>query len=49
MADAVATGRCTLVTGAMVYKVLVDPSTHRALGVLYIDRTTRQPRESSVA
>jgi len=45
MADAVATGRCTLVTGAMAYKVLVDPSTHRARGVLYIDRTTRQPRE----
>ncbi len=45
MADAIATGRCTLVTGAMAYKVLVDPSTHRARGVLYIDRTTRQPRE----
>jgi choline dehydrogenase-like flavoprotein len=45
MADAVATGRCTLVTGAMVYKVLVDPSSRRARGVLYIDRTTRQPRE----
>ena len=45
MADAVATGRCTLVTGAMVYKVLVDPSTHRARGVLYIDRKTRQPQE----
>ena len=45
MADAVATGRCTLVTGAMAYKVLVDPATHRARGILYIDRTTRQPRE----
>ena len=45
MADAVATGRCTLVTGAMAYKVLVDPETRRARGVLYIDRTTRQPRE----
>ena len=45
MADAVATGRCTLVTGAMAYKVLVDPSTHRARGVLYIDRETRQPQE----
>ncbi len=45
MADAMATGRCTLVTGAMVYKVLVDPSTRRARGVLYIDRATRQPRE----
>ena len=45
MADAVATGRCTLVTGAMVYKVLIDPDTQRARGVLYIDRATRQPRE----
>ncbi len=43
--DAVATGRCTLVTGAMAYKVLMDPGTHRARGVLYIDRETRQPRE----
>jgi choline dehydrogenase-like flavoprotein len=45
MADALATGRCTLVTGAMVYKVLVDPGTRRATGVLYVDRATRQPRE----
>jgi choline dehydrogenase-like flavoprotein len=45
MADAIATGRCTLVTGAMAYKVLVDPSTRRARGILYIDRATRQPRE----
>jgi choline dehydrogenase-like flavoprotein len=45
MADAMKTGRCTLVTGAMVYKVLMDPSTHRATGVLYLDRTTRQPKE----
>ena len=45
MKDAVATGRCTLVTGAMAYKVLMDPDTHRARGVLYIDRATRQPRE----
>ncbi len=45
MKDAMATGRCTLVTGAMAYKVLMDPDTHRARGVLYIDRTTRQPRE----
>ena len=45
MKDALATGRCTLVTGAMVYQVLMDPDTHRARGVLYIDRQTRQPRE----
>jgi choline dehydrogenase-like flavoprotein len=45
MADAVATGRCTLITGAMAYKVLVDPSNHRARGVLYVDRKTRQTHE----
>jgi choline dehydrogenase-like flavoprotein len=45
MADAVATGRCTLVTGAMAYRVLLDQDTHRARGVLYIDRATREPRE----
>jgi choline dehydrogenase-like flavoprotein len=45
MADAMATGRCTLITGAMVYKVLIDPQTRRAKGLLYIDRVTRQPRE----
>jgi choline dehydrogenase-like flavoprotein len=47
MADALATGRCTLVTGAMVHKVLVDPGTRRATGVSYIDRATREPREIS--
>jgi choline dehydrogenase-like flavoprotein len=45
MADALSTGQCTLVTGAMVHKVLVDPDTRRATGVAYIDRATRQPRE----
>jgi choline dehydrogenase-like flavoprotein len=45
VADALATGNCTLVTDAMVYKVLVDPQTTKATGVLYIDRQTRQPRE----
>jgi choline dehydrogenase-like flavoprotein len=45
MSDAIATGRCTLVTGAMVYKVLVDSGTRRVTGVLYIDRTTREPRQ----
>ena len=29
----------------MVYKVLTDPSTHRATGVMYIDRVTREVRE----
>ena len=41
----VATGRCTLVPNAMVYKVLTDPDTNRAKGLLYVDRVTREPRE----
>jgi choline dehydrogenase-like flavoprotein len=45
VADAMATGRCTLITNAMVYKVLTDADRNRATGVLYIDRVTRQPRE----
>ena len=45
MADAIATGRCTLITNAMAYKVLVDPDTRRAKGLVYIDRVTRQPHE----
>jgi choline dehydrogenase-like flavoprotein len=45
MADAIATGRCTLITGAMAYQVLVRPDTRKARGVLYIDRATRQTRE----
>jgi choline dehydrogenase-like flavoprotein len=45
VADAVKTGNCTLVTDAMVYKVLVDPDTNKAKGVLYIDREAREPKE----
>lgn len=45
MADALATGRCTLVTNAMAHQVLVDPDTHRARGLQYIDRVSRQPKE----
>lgn len=45
MADALRTGRCALVTNAMAYQVLVDPDTHRARGLMYIDRVTRQPKE----
>ena len=29
----------------MVYRVLTDPSTHKATGVMYIDRVTREVRE----
>jgi choline dehydrogenase-like flavoprotein len=45
VADALKTGHCTLVTNAMAYKVLMDPVKHRARGVLYIDRVTREPKE----
>jgi glucoside 3-dehydrogenase (cytochrome c) catalytic subunit len=45
VADALRSGNCTLVQNAMVYKVLVDPSTHKARGVLYIDRVTREAKE----
>lgn len=45
VADALATGRCTLVTNAMAYKVLMDAGRNRARGILYVDRTTRRVRE----
>ena len=45
VADALASGNCTHVPNAMVYKVLTDASTNRATGVLYIDRVTREARE----
>jgi choline dehydrogenase-like flavoprotein len=43
--DAIKTGNCTLITDAMVYKVLMDPETNKATGILYIDRKTRAARE----
>ncbi|HEV2494660.1 MAG TPA: GMC family oxidoreductase [Terriglobia bacterium] len=45
VADAVTTGRCTLIPDAMAYKVLMDSGSNRASGVLYIDRNTREPHE----
>jgi choline dehydrogenase-like flavoprotein len=45
MADALATGKCTHIPDAMVYKVVMDPEAPRARGLLYIDRISRQPRE----
>jgi choline dehydrogenase-like flavoprotein len=45
VADAVKTGNCTLITNAMVHKVLVDPATGRAKGLLYVDRVSREPAE----
>ena len=45
VADALATGNCTHIPNAMVYKVLMDADRNRAKGLLYIDRVTRQPKE----
>src|SRR5712691_10634995 len=45
VADALATGNCTLISNAMVHKVLMDPDRNRARGVLYVDRNTRQAIE----
>lgn len=45
VADALATGNCTHVPNAMVYKVLTDAEGSRASGVLYVDRHTRELRE----
>jgi choline dehydrogenase-like flavoprotein len=45
VADALKTGKCTLVPNAMAWKVLTDPNTHRATGILYIDRNTREAKE----
>src|SRR5262245_24598182 len=47
VADALATGKCTLVPNAMAYKVLMDPVSHKARGVLYVDRVTHESREVS--
>jgi choline dehydrogenase-like flavoprotein len=43
--DAMATGKCTLVTNAMVYQVLMDANHKRAVGIRYVDRVTRETRE----
>lgn len=45
VADAIRTGKCTLVTDAMVHQVLMDPERHRATGIRYIDRPSREVRE----
>jgi choline dehydrogenase-like flavoprotein len=47
VADAVASGNCTLISNAMAHRVLMDPERNRARGVLYVDRITRQSREIS--
>jgi choline dehydrogenase-like flavoprotein len=45
VADALKTGKCTLIQNAMVYQVLMDESGKKARGVSYVDRRTRQLRE----
>ncbi len=45
VADALKSGNATLITNAMVYKVLTDPKTSKATGVMYIDRVTREVKE----
>ena len=45
VADALASGNCTLISNAMTYKVLMDADRGRARGVLYIDRNSREARE----
>lgn len=45
VADALATGRCALIPDAMAYRVEMDLARHRAHGVAYLDRQTRQARE----
>jgi len=45
VADALASGNCTLISNAMAYKVLMDADKNRARGVLYIDRVTHEARE----
>jgi choline dehydrogenase-like flavoprotein len=47
VADALATGNCTLISNAMAHKVLMDPASNRTRGVLYVDRNTRESREVS--
>src|SRR6184192_182037 len=45
VADALKSGNCTHIPNAMAYKVLMNPETNRATGLVYIDRITRQPKE----
>jgi choline dehydrogenase-like flavoprotein len=45
VADALKTRKCTLITNAMVHKVLVDTETNKARGLQYVDRNTLQSHE----
>jgi choline dehydrogenase-like flavoprotein len=43
--DALATGKCTLITNAVVSHVDMDNAQNKARGVTYVDRVTRQVKE----
>jgi choline dehydrogenase-like flavoprotein len=43
--DALKTGKCTLVTNAVVAHINRDKSENRAAGVTYVDRITHQTKE----
>ena len=45
VADALKSGHCTLIPNAMVWKVLTDPKTNKATGVMYVDRNTHDIQE----
>ena len=45
VADALKSGNTTLITNAMVYRVLMDPDKNVANGVMYIDRVTHEVKE----
>src|SRR5205823_11138198 len=45
VADALTTGNCSLISNAMVHKILMDENTNRTRGVVYVDRNTKKTRE----
>ena len=45
VADALKSGHCTLIPNAMAWKVLTDPSSGKATGIMYVDRNTHQTKE----
>ncbi len=45
VADALHSGNGTLISNALVHKVLMDNDRNQATGVLYVDRNTHQSRE----
>src|ERR1700728_3761953 len=42
--DAIKTGKCTLITNAVVAQIDMDPATNRANGVMFIDGVTHQTK-----